>query len=113
MSRLRGFLRRFRAGDPVARVCDTTHHNRVAQVLEDLQGMGCRIHKPTDGSPWYIIVDGTTDLPFPDNSMPLTVPPYEAADSDSGKENQVVTLQKDSEDKLRHVWGWLRFKVPS
>lgn len=110
--RLRGFLRRFRPGDPVAKVCDTQHHNRVAQILEDIQGMGCRVLKPTDGSPWFIIVDGTSDTPMADGSTPRIVPPYQPAESADGYENQVLTLRKDADGKLRHVWGWLRFKVP-
>lgn len=65
MAKLRGYLWRFRAGDPVAKVCNTEHHNRVAAILENLEGMGCRIEKPTNGSAWRIIVDGTSDIEPP------------------------------------------------
>jgi hypothetical protein len=65
---LRGYLWRFRRGDPVAKVCNTTHHNRVAQILEDIEGSGCRIEKPTDGSPWRIVIDGTSDISPPPGS---------------------------------------------
>jgi hypothetical protein len=61
MSTLRGYLSRFRRGDPVAKVCNTTHHNRVASILENIVGVGLRIEKNIDGSPWRIINDGTSD----------------------------------------------------
>jgi len=68
---IRGYLWRFSKGDPVAKVCNTTHHNRVAQILEDIVGVGLRIEKNTDGSPWRIIYDGVTSDEKPaDDSAP-------------------------------------------
>jgi len=69
---LRGYLKRFQAGDPVAKVCDHVHQNRIAAALEDIQGVGCRIDKPTDGTPWKVIVDGTSDItPAPGTMSPV------------------------------------------
>jgi hypothetical protein len=65
---IRGYLWRFSKGDPVAKVCNTTHHNRVAQILEDIVGVGLRIEKNTDGTPWRIVNDGTSDEKPPDGS---------------------------------------------
>ena len=62
MPQLRGFLRRFRAGQSVSSFCDSTHHNRVADILENILGCGCRIEKPMDGTPWKIIIDGSSDI---------------------------------------------------
>ncbi len=42
--------------------CDHVHHNRVADVLENILGCGCRIEKPTDGQPWKIVIDGSSDI---------------------------------------------------
>jgi len=68
---IRGYLWRFSKGDPVAKVCNTTHHNRVAQILEDIVGVGLHIEKNTDGSPWRIIYDGVTSDEKPaDGSAP-------------------------------------------
>jgi hypothetical protein len=65
---MRGYLWRFKRGDPVAKVCNTTHHNRVASILEDIVGVGLRIEKNTDGTPWRIINDGTSDESPPPGS---------------------------------------------
>jgi hypothetical protein len=62
MPQLRGFLRRFRSGQSVSSFCDSEHHNRVADILENILGCGCRIEKPTDGQPWKIIIDGSSDI---------------------------------------------------
>jgi hypothetical protein len=62
MPQIRGFLQRFRAGQPLWSFCDHVHHNRVADVLENILGCGCRIEKPTDGQPWKIIIDGSSDI---------------------------------------------------
>jgi hypothetical protein len=67
---LYGYLWRFRRGDPVAKVCNTTHHNRVASILEDIVGVGLRIEKNTDGTAWRIINDGTSDeIPPPGSGV--------------------------------------------
>lgn len=62
MPQLRGFLQRFKPGQPLWSFCDSTHHNRVADILENMLGYGCRIDKPTDGTPWKIVVDGSSDI---------------------------------------------------
>jgi hypothetical protein len=62
MPQLRGFLQRFRRGQPLWSFCDHVHHNRVADILENILGCGCRIEKPIDGTPWKIIVDGSSDI---------------------------------------------------
>lgn len=62
MGQLRGFLLRFRPGQPLWSFCDSTHHNRVADILENILGYGCRIDKPTDGTPWKIVIDGSSDI---------------------------------------------------
>lgn len=53
------FLKRFQKGDPVCKVADTENMNRIANILEDLKGVGCRIVKPTNdnGRGWKIIID--------------------------------------------------------
>jgi hypothetical protein len=92
---LRGFLRRFRAGDPVAKVCDHEHHNRVAEILENAQGCGCRLDKPTDGTPWTVIVDGSTDIPFPNGAKPQMGWPW--------GEQYTFGITQTAEDKIK-VW---------
>lgn len=69
MPQLRGFLQRFRKGQPLWSFCDSVHHNRVAEVLENILGVGCRIDKPIDGSPWKIIVDGSSDVFIPETDI--------------------------------------------
>ena len=62
------FLRsNFKGGDPVRITAGAVQQNRVANVLKNIRGMGCRIIKPVDGDGknWLIVVDGKTDVPFP------------------------------------------------
>jgi hypothetical protein len=76
MGALHNFLRNnFREGEWVGRVCGPRWGNRVANILQDLQGVNCKIQKPTnqEGRGWRIIVDGTsdvsTDIPAPWGSV--------------------------------------------
>ena len=52
---LTNWLRRFRAGSPLCRF-DPKSWNRVANVLESIEGVGCRIAKTENGWGWQIIV---------------------------------------------------------
>lgn len=58
--RIFGFLRRSRPGDPLRNVATTEKLNRICNILEDIQGQGCHIEKPTakNGYGWRIVVDG-------------------------------------------------------
>ena len=62
-----GFLKRFTAGQPVRVVANARNLSRIANILEDIQGVGLRIQKPTDaeGMGWRIINDGTSDATIP------------------------------------------------
>ena len=63
MGAIRNFLARFKTGDPVRLTANAQNLNRIANILEDIMGVGCRIEKPTDaeGRGWKIVVDGTSD----------------------------------------------------
>jgi len=64
MPRIANWLKNtFKKGDPVRAVPDAEWCNRVANILQDIRGIGCRIEKPTDanGFNWCIIVDGSSD----------------------------------------------------
>jgi hypothetical protein len=39
-------------------------------------GVGMRIEKPTDGTPWKFIVDGSSDTTLPDEAKPIVGYPY-------------------------------------
>jgi len=56
----------------------TAGHNQVnhsANVLKNIEGLGCRILKPTDaqGKNWVVVVDGTTDIPYPPFFQPAWI----------------------------------------
>ena len=107
MSVLHFFLKRFHAGDPVAKVADIDNMNRIANILEGIQGMGCHIEKPTnaEGKDWTIVVDGyTSDIPPPPGFPTLGLP-------SGGYKYQV--LQKASDDDGDVIWDWVRVSVPS
>ena len=70
---MRGFLKRFRSGMPVSQVVDTENLNRIANILEDIEGYnGIRIEKPTNakGCGWKVVLDltggavGDSGFPF-------------------------------------------------
>lgn len=68
------FLRsNFVGGDPLRSTASAKQQNTVANVLKNIQGLGCRIEKPTDqrGKNWAIIIDGSSDLPLPDGVAPF------------------------------------------
>lgn len=66
-------------GDPVRDVANVTDHNRVANILNDIQGVGCRIEKPVNGNGrgWKIIVgDGSSDIDTTDLDPDFLPPDY-------------------------------------
>jgi hypothetical protein len=73
MGALHNYLRNnFQPGEWLGRFCNPKQHNRIANILQDIQGVGLRIVKPTDqeGRGWRIINDGTSDI-----LPPLYTPP--------------------------------------
>jgi hypothetical protein len=61
---LNNWLRRYRAGAALCRFSPQSW-NRVANVLESIEGVGCRIAKTENGWGWQIIVDGNSDYEPP------------------------------------------------
>lgn len=57
-------LRTYPPGTPVRQVANIREHNFMAEVLNDLQGVNCRVEKPTGngGRGWRIVVDGLSDV---------------------------------------------------
>jgi hypothetical protein len=62
----------WKAGDPLRAVGNARQQNRLANILNDLQGINCRVLKPTDaeGLGWRIAVDGGSDVPIPVGEAP-------------------------------------------
>lgn len=56
----------FAPEEPLRKVSNVKQRNRIANILADIRGIGCRISKPTnaEGSGWAIIVDGSSDVPL-------------------------------------------------
>lgn len=54
------FIKQFKSGDPVREVSNHVDHNRVANILNDVDGVGCHWEKPTNGEGrgWMVVVDG-------------------------------------------------------
>jgi len=59
-----------RPGDPARTVPSAEDANRIANVLQGISGIGCRIVKPIEfgGLGWKVIVDGSSDEPYPDET---------------------------------------------
>jgi len=73
------FIRLFKKGDPARLVSNVQDHNRIGNIVNDLQGVGCRIDKPVNGEGrgWRIIVgDGTSDIQTTDLDPDFTPPDY-------------------------------------
>lgn len=67
-----GWFKTYAPGTPVRLVANIEENNRIRNILNDIQGIGCRIVKPRDanGLGWKIVVDGGTDLdPIPDSDV--------------------------------------------
>jgi hypothetical protein len=77
---LNNWLRRYRAGAALCRFCPRSW-NRIANVLESIEGVGCRIEKTENGWGWQIIVDGNSDGGTPPAGFgsPFAVAPYSAS----------------------------------
>ena len=106
MGRALHFLERFVSGDPVAKTAAARQQNRVANILEDIQGVGCRIDKPTnrEGKGWRIICDGTSDVTLPPDFRTSGLPP-----TNGHYQYQVLAL---TDTALTVDWDWVRYKVP-
>lgn len=80
-----GWFKTYAPGTPVRQVANVEENNRIRNILNDIQGVGCRIEKPrgANGLGWRIIVDNRTDLdPIPDSSVgsdtgQIPVKPYD------------------------------------
>lgn len=58
------WLRTWLPETPLRLVANVRQMNRIANILNDIQGVNCRIEKPTnaEGKGWMIIVDGGSDV---------------------------------------------------
>lgn len=58
------WLRTFLPETPLRLVANVRQMNRIANILNNIQGVNCRIIKPTndEGKNWLIVVDGGTDV---------------------------------------------------
>lgn len=57
------YISLYKSGDPVRAVGNVQDHNRVANILNDIEGIGCHVEKPTNGEGrgWKIVVDKGQD----------------------------------------------------
>jgi len=67
------WLKTFLPEDPIRKVANVRQQNRIANILNGIQGVNCRVVKPTagEGKGWLIVVDGGSDIK-PTN---VTTPP--------------------------------------
>jgi hypothetical protein len=65
-----------RGEDPLRKVSSAGRWNFVANFLNDLQGVGCRVEIPPEkeGLGARIIVDGSSDIPMPEGVSPGAAP---------------------------------------
>ena len=69
------WLKRIRAGSGFCGF-SASSWNKVCNVLETIEGIGCTIHKTLSGNGWTIVVDGkSSDTPYPEGLTPGTGDP--------------------------------------
>ncbi len=86
--RLSGWLGRIRPRDPLARL-SARSWDRICNVLETIEGVGCRVQKTLSGHGWKIIVDpaGSSDIAPPvDENGDWPSDRYEAGGPGSGSD---------------------------
>lgn len=68
---IRNIFERYKAGTPARQVANVADANWMRNFFNDLQGIGCRVEMPEHlgGLGCRIVVDGTTDVPYPDPTM--------------------------------------------
>jgi hypothetical protein len=99
MGELKNFLRNnFRPGEWLGQFCTPRQHNRIANVLQGIQGVNCRIDKPTnhEGRDWRVIIDGSSDIISDGNPTP----PWELTNID-----QFRAIQVKDQYKLYLKWS--------
>lgn len=67
-----GWFKTYAPGSPVRLIANVEENNRIRNILNDIQGIGCRIEKPrgANGLGWRIIVGSGTDVdPIPDSAV--------------------------------------------
>lgn len=72
--RLFGWLRRLRRGDGL-KALSAASWDRVCNVLETIEGVGCTIQKTQDGYGWKIVVGSSDVSPLEGDGYEETVPP--------------------------------------
>jgi len=83
MSAIHNFFHRFLPEAPLRVVANVRDALRIRNILEDIEGVYCRIEKPIDreGKGWKIIVDGSSDIEPPEDILPpwgSSLTPYDS-----------------------------------
>lgn len=84
------FLRIFKPETVLRKVCNVIQMNRIANILNNIQGVNCRIVKPTnaEGRNWMIVVDGGSDI-LPPEGDPDWPNPFSGITQDAEYDYQV------------------------
>lgn len=65
------WLKRIRAGSGFCGF-SASSWNKVCNVLETIEGIGCTINKTHSGNGWTVVVDGkSSDAPYPEGLTPV------------------------------------------
>lgn len=102
MGELKNFLRNnFRPGEWLGQFCTPRQHNRIANVLQGIQGVNCRIEKPTnhEGRDWRVIIDGGSDV-----STDIT-PPWVSGDFNRDQWKVIKGITSDTFRLCGGVWN--------
>lgn len=82
-----GWFKQYPPNTPVRQVANIKENNLIRAILDDIQGIGCRVIKPKGlmGRGWRIVVDGSSDVdPIADSYVgsdtgQVPVKPYDIA----------------------------------
>lgn len=109
------WLRTWLPETPLRLVANVRQMNRIANILNGIQGVNCRIIKPTnaEGKGWMIVVDGSSDLKPEPGSEEQWPTPFSRSLGTADYEYQVYQRMADDDTDPENpveVYGfdWVR-----
>lgn len=88
-------FKKYKPEDPLRKVCNVDQQNKIANVLNTIQGVNCRIVKTASGLGWTIIVDGGSDVIPDDGNAEGWPQPFGGGSSPDGEYEVVTDIRYD------------------
>lgn len=100
------FLDNFTPNQPLRQVANVTQQNRIANILNDLQGVGCKVEKDfgREGRGWKIVVENDSDNYNDTRVDPQLEVRFDTATNylQTRKRQRYLTVNSSSQVELAH-----------